>query len=689
MDDATTSVIEIAPATPASIRTKPRYVRLNGVDFRPRGPVQFELTNIHARPINLGDPGPTNHPTNSTITQHSWAGGGQIQYANPNADMERFDWATVMTEYPHYLTLAPQTLTYHPQDSLFSMCLGDFPFGDSATMWFQSANDLYHYDASTDTLVAGPTLSVTAVGAGTVYRVQAGTQQDQVKLFIPGGSTGYDIFDGTNVTHKSGISVVDFAVWDDKLFALDVLGRVLWATDPMSDTIEPTVGATWTVVAQLADGSDPRHLVNYVNKSNEDTLYVITNNNVWGLDFANTRLVKSYFSWPRHPTQGWGAEHWRGELWVSVGMGAHRYDLSQVIPSGIDRDMGPPKDYRGYVSDIVGSYNDLFMYIRGTGVAATAPPPAITETLDVGFDPFQAGQPTPGAGMTNNLVVSWNGEGFHYRWAGQGVNPGNLFVSQADGRYTLWWANNGELLCQRLPFDYFNPLDPVSPNFTHEPVGYLETPWFDWGWTDQVKLLKRIELGVRRATPTERIDVFYKIDGDTNPWVPLLDADVPEEKQITHPGRFVFSLGRDLAHPMMGATLTEPCYLGLPHSHFKLRFELRRDPADATKRPVLDWWSAVGRKILNPIRTWRFNIDLTTQQMGNYPGGAAAYLQQLAAEPEAIQFDLGDESYMVELVALAGPRDLTTQEKASFLTVHLIEANDLPASTPETMIVAP
>jgi len=679
MEPPVDGYVRTLPGVPATVRTKPRIIRLDGVDFKPQGPVQYELTNIHARPISLGDPGPTNHPTNATITQHSWVGGGQITYANPNSDMERFDWATAMTEYPHYLTLGPQTFTYEPVvGANFSLCLGDFPFGDDGTMWFQVDDALYYYDLSFDGLTPGPDLTVTATNTGTAYRCQDGTAKDQVLFFIPGGSGGYDIFDGTAVTHKAGITVIEFAVWDNKLFALDTGGHLYWALDPTGDLIgaETDTGINWVLAAALTDGSDPRHLVNFMNKANEATLWVITSNDAWGLDFTNKRLVKSYFGYPRHPHQGWGAEHWRGELWVSVGMGSHRYDLSQVIPSGIDRDMGPPPQFRGYVKDITGSYNLLFMYIVGSGVGATEPIYE-TVTLDVGGNPFHAARSSATGGPTNNLVVAWNGDGYHYRWSGQGINPGNMAVSQADDRYNVWWANDGKLYRQTIPRDYFNPLDPYSQNFTHEASSYLDTPWFDWGWTDQVKLLKRIEVGVRRASATETVELQLKIDGDDNEWATIGVMDKP--------GRFVFPVGPDPDPTHQTMPDGSPCYVGIAHSHFRLRFLLRRG-TDATKRPVVDWWSAVGRKMLNPIRTWRFSLNLTTQQMGNYPGGAFAFLNYLAVKPEAVQFDIDNESFMVELVALAGPKDIANQEHATFMSVHLIEANDLPAATPESVI---
>jgi len=640
-------------------RTKPKYIRLDGIDLLPRGPVQFEMTNIHQRKVSMGDPGPDSHPTNSTITQHSWEGGGQIGEADPASDMMRFDWATMLTEYPHFLTLPPKTYTYGADGQTFSFCLGDYPFGDAAEMHFQIGNEVKKYNAGTDSLTTVTTMTVSAANKGAVYRVQTGASAGQIKMFIPGRGSGYDIYNGTTVTNIAGLQVVDFAVWDNKLFALDTTGKLWWATDPM------TAPAGWTNVASLADGSDPRRVVNYVNRADADTLYVITNSAVWGLDFTNARLVKSYFSYPRHPRQGWGAEHWRGELWTSVGQGAHTYDLNQVTPRGIDRDSGTPPQYRGYVTDIVGSYNDLFMYIKGTAVEEGGSGPE-EETLDVGGgdDTIHA---SSFSNSSNNLIASWNGIGFHYRWAGVGVNPGNMYVSQANTQYNLWWANDGKLLKQMLPIDYFNPADPFSPAFTHEESGEFYSPWYDWGWPDQVKLLKRLEFGVRTASATEYIEIFYKLDEDTNPWISLAT--------ITGAGRHAFPVGLDTENPVMPDG--SPCYIGEAHNQFKIKMIFHRDPDDDTKRPVLDWWSAVGRKVLNPIRTWRFSVDLTKQSMRNYPGASVDFLQTLAQEPRAIQFDIMDESYMVEVVALAGPKDVASQEKASFVTVHLLEANDI------------
>lgn len=706
-----------------AIRTKPKHVRLNGKDFLPRGPVQYELTNIHGRKVSMGDPGPDSHPTNSTITQHSWNGGGQIHTANPASDMMRFDWGTLLTEYDHYLTLPPMTMFYAPvAEATFSMCLGDHPDGDDAKMYFQIADHMYVYEPSTTpddpsnwgNVTAGITMGgFIARNRGVVYQVINGTASGQRILFVPGGGTGLGWWDGTGTfnTISGSPNVIDCAVWDEKLFILCSDGSLWWADQP---TVGPWPGSGstgWTKSGHVTDGSSPRHLVNYVNKADTETLYVVTSGAVWGLDFTNSRMVKTYFSYPRHPRQGWGATAWRAELWTSVGMGAHRYDLSQVIPSGIDRDQGVPVEYRGYTTDIVGSYNDLFMYIRGTSADET--PIVETETLDmdVGDETMYVDS---SLASTHNLLVSWNGIGFHYRWAGQGINSGNMFVSQASGEYNLWWCNAGKVYRQKIPIDYFNPVDPPRSGFTWEQKGFLDTPWYNWSWPDQVKVLKRIELGVEHASLTETIEVLYKLDVDNGDnkeddptWTKIGET-------ITAPGRYSFALGTDGSrfpnHDLR--------YFGLPHNRFKLRFRFRRatderefveakclvdqltnpdlvcpppgteyDIEFESKRPVLDWWSAVGRRVLNPLRTWRFNLDLTKQDMGNYPGTAADFLQTLATQAEAVQFDIWDESFMVEVVALSGPKDMTSQEFAGFLTVHLLEANDMEIKiNPESLV---
>lgn len=663
-------------------RVKPKHVRLIGtdkmgnpmpIDLLPRGPVQFEMTNIHGRKISMGDPGPDSHPTNSTITQHSWAGGGQMYRANVASDMQRFYWSTLMTEYDHYLSLPFETFTYAPvTSSSFSMCLGDYPASDNADVFFQIEEKLYAHDPGTNTLIPIYTIgSFRAVGAGVVYRIPdtATVEPGTTHLFVPGGITGLGDWDGVNFIPHAGANVVDLAVWDEKLFMLTNDGKVWWSIDPFKG-IHP-VG--WEVAGTITDGSSPRHLVTYVNRADADTLFIITSSAVFALDFETKRLIKSYFSYPRHPRQGHGAEHWRAELWTSVGMGAHRYDLSQVIPAGIDRDQGVPPEYRGYVTDIVGSYNDLFMYIRGAGLGATGI--TETETVDVG-----GGDETLHADATitktNNLVIAWNGIGFHYRWAGAGVNPGgNMYVSQANDAYNLFWCNDGQILGQKLPMDYFNPLDPPDERFTFAEEGELITPWYDWNWPDQVKILKKLEFGVR-ATKDETIRVDYQLNTDDE-WTNLTT--------LTEYGRLSFPVGIHQGHELMPDGVT-PCYIGAPHTRFRLRFYFHRGE-DKTKRPSLDWWSAVGRRVLNPIRTWRFNVDLTRQDNGLYPADTVDKLVAMATDPYAVQFDIWDESYMVEVVALAGPKDTTGQEFSGFLTIHLLEANDIevPLGPPISM----
>jgi hypothetical protein len=638
-----------------ALRPKNQSVRIDGRDLVIKGPVQFEVTNIHGQKSQQGDPGPDSHPTNSTLTQRSWEGGGQLSDANPASDMHRFDWSTLMTEYAKFLTLAPLTYVITPPTAnILTMCWGDYPNGDNAEFFYQSGTNVYVYDPGVPAQsVAAGTTTVGAVNAGVCYRPLSGVDAGNEYMFIPGGSSGWARFDGTGATTDAADSFIDFAVWNDTLYGIDTAGVIKKSVD----------GIVFSDVVALTDGTTPRHLLNFVNRQDEETLYVVTNNDVWGFDADNLRLVKSYFGYPRHPRQGWGACQWRGEMWTSVGMGAFRYDLSQVIPSGLDRDQGLPAQYRGYVTDLVPAYNNLFFYVKGTDVLST--PVVETETLDLGGgdDPLYG---TPPA-ATNNVLMAWNGIGFHYRWAGQGLDPGNAYVSSGHDEYNVFWSNDDKIYRQKLPIDYFNPGDQESASYEFEPYGEFYTPWYDWGWADQVKTLKKVEFKIRNATETETIEAFYKIDLDSNSWVSL--------GLMNNKGRKSFFLGKDPDDEFMPDRVT-PKYAGIAHQRFKLKFIFRRG-TDPTKRPTLDWWSAVGRKVLNPIRTWRFNVDLTAKNGNDTPQQMNQFLLGLVKTPTAVQFDIDDESFMVELVAMSGPTNVFGPNYSSFRTIHLLEANDI------------
>lgn len=637
---------------------EPKYphlgnVRLNDIDLHVRGPIQTEIINIQGRKINMGASGPDDHPINSTIIQQSWLGGGQIWDVDPAADMERFYWSTGMTEYAGFLTLSPYTYNLPGPVPSIPVSLGDFPNDDTARYYVAWGVKLTRWNEGTrawDTV--GTDLASTPQNEGVVYVPVDGPSIGVPLLFIPQGAS-YSTWNGTTVVAGTG-GALDFAVWDNKLFRLTVNGSIDWTID----------NVTWRTVAKLTDGSAPRHIFGYKDTSDRPTLYVATNQMVWSLEFDQEQLKITDMYYPRHPRQGYGAINHKGDAWISVGTGAHRFNLSTISPAGMDRDDGLPPEFRGYITDFTSSYNGLFALVRGTDISTTNE----TGTLDLGGGDEQI---YVTGSEANAVLMFWNGVGWHYRWHGSGEVPVNTSVSQADGAYRVWWSAGGDMHYQDLPITYYNPRDPESALKEFAESSEFESGWFDWGWKGQVKVLKKFEFGVHWATEFETIEAYYKTNQDTDDWHYI--------GTMTEPGEYHFFLGLDEVHPILPNG--NPRYLGISHERFRIRLILKRreegsDPANRQKRPVLEWWAAIGRQVLNPQRSWRFVADLTQKVRGTAPTVTTKQLEELTKVTTAVPFQHLDQVYMVDVVAVNGPDDPSVNPPQSFRTIHLLESNE-------------
>lgn len=642
-------------------------VLLDDWRLKVRGPVRTEVVNVHARKVNIGETGPDDHPLNSTIIVKNWVGGGQAYDAQEDTDLNRFYWSTCMTQYPGFLTLPPKTYSFDRPSGVSEatpVALGDFPNVVSGYFYASWGTKLCRFNPISSAFDVMGTMANPAATLATVYTITAGVNAGQTKMWIPQGST-FDVWDGTTVTAGTG-GAVDFAVWDDKLFKIDNAGIIQWTNDG---------GISWTTIARVPDGAAVRHLLSFVGPRDEPLLYVITGGRVYSLNFDGGKLVSTKLFYPQHPKQGLGADVFQGKLYVSVGIGVHGYDLSNITPDGLDRDRGLPPEYRGFITSFAQSYNGLFALIQGEATGATATDFA---TLDVGGgDDTLYGT----AGESYSVLMMKDQNGWHYRWAGVGGNPTNVFVSQANDLHRVWFGAAGKMHRQNLPYVYFNPGDPEDVNIEFESESEHITSWYDWNWAGQTKLLKSIEIKMKSADDNNTVAVYYQLDDDTHAWVLAGIADSE--------GEFFWKVGVDILRPTMKDGSTR--YIGEPHERIRLRFVFKRhsdyyldengDPILSQprlhERPVLEWFTIVGRRVLNPQLSLRFTADLTQQRDPWPPAATFDKLMELSKNDRAVNFQWLDRELMVEVVAVNGDVSLDQSQGTgfqSFQQVHLIAA---------------
>lgn len=628
-------------------------VWISGRPYRVGRQVGFELTNIFGRKVNQGDPGPDDHPTHSTSIQTDWSGGGLVKYMNPASDTGRFHKSTAETQYPNAIALPPKTFEFDAPGSEpgTPYAMGDFN-GYPVFVWHES---IYILDQIQGIWTFVGSISGGVANGGTVYREASDTTDHDQFMFIPTASgyatlsTDWVVEDGTALQH-----VVDFEVWDDKIFRLLSDGTLWWATKKA--TSEAT---DWTFSGAVPDGSTPRRLLSYMDKQGEPCLFIVTDATTWKHDFANTMLHKDDLEFPRHPDQGRGAANHRGEVWVSVGTGIHRYDNNTISPQGLDSRDGLDPEFRGFIVDMESTYNGLYVLVQGRSVGD-----------DTYVEQFQLNTGPSGNSFmaehqqTYNMIQMWNGFGWHHRWHAVGDPPTNIRLSNVQGVYRIYWGAGEKLYMQIMPRVYFNPSDPDTRGYPFADYAEHESSWNSWGWVGQDKIMKQIEVYAERMEAGSRIEVFYKIDRDSNPW---RVAGI-----ITETGEHRFYVGLDQSEPKVG---DKDHYRGVRHERYKLLFKITRGPTDSVS-PVIKWHAVVARRWLRPQRVWTLDLNLTARVKDYTLEQQLRHLVEVSANQEAVVFEHQDDKFMVDLVALSTQQN-TGRDEEAMVRVTLMEANDL------------
>lgn len=605
-------------------------------------PIDESIVNIHSRKVNQGDPGPDDHPVNSTWVSSDWTGGGQVRISRPDIITGRFDFATAETEPAKTISLPP--LPDEWEDPLASgsdsMVLGTY----TNKVWASWGADIRSYDSTNDEWDdMGTNLTAAPVKKGITWRPSTGASAGDILFCIPLGSS-FDYIDGVTRTNVA-LAAVDLVSYDNKLFRVGADGSFSWTADL----------TTWSTPVYIGDGSTPTRLNIYMTVGGEPTVYVTTNESVWAFDETSGNLLQTQLQYPKHPDQGRASVTWRGEFFTSVGDGVHRYNRSTISAEGLDRDDGLPDDYRGIIIDMEPAYNAIFAILSGVEEITAQ---ADDETILFAGDDYMTASP----GSATNLVMKWNGLGWHYVDSINGTRPTSIIVSSAEDDYGVWYAVDKKIRRIRLSRTYLN----IRQNQT-KPVqesAWFETNWYNYGWEGQTKVLKLFEIFVENATDDEKVTIFYKTDNDLDPWT--------EIGQVTTPGEHAFYLGED---PDQSPDPDDPNhFIGIPMERVKYRLELQRG-SNIYNRPIVKWFTSVARKMLRPVRTFRVVLDITTTN--DYTAQELRDVLLTAIRtPGSASLVYQNETIKVDVVALEF-RSMGEASKIVYIAkLNLIESNE-------------
>lgn len=599
---------------------------LNNVHLQTMGTISFELSNLFGRGIHQGDPGPNDHPIDSTISQESHQGGiGTRRYKGDDSRGNSW-WSTLWMQTTDNLSLHPKSYQYvvAGEENNFAYVhdqLGGYQFatfGKKIKRWNESL-DIWEDPGAARAFTGNP------VAGGVTW----GDATDALRLYVPMGST-YEVFDGTGVpvAGLGGEGAIGFVVWNEKLFKVDSTGAVKVSVNAQSGS--PVV---WTPVGQIPSGLTPRGMFVFYDRGNNQVIHVVTDKYVYALDYTNKLLVETDLWFPQHPQQGYGFTRWRADAYVSVGLGIQRQSNGLISAVGLDGRDGLPSEYsQGWITSLAPSYNELLALVRGSPFSFT---PSV-ETADAGTGPPE-GMYSQDAPNTYAMLAGYNGLGWGPKWIGDQA-PTNLVTASTEGVYRIFWGTRGAIWTQQMPMGYYNPAY-TPEQLPLERSGVHYTPWYNWGMTDTPKIMKYLEMKTEGCGGENSILVEYQIDEEYNQWVSLAT--------ILSNGQHRMRIGYE---SIGGQTL----HVGLKHERIRFRFTFTGDPANDYDTPIIKWYTLVGRKWMRTVYVFSFQIDASKPHNDLSGLAISNHIYATARKKGGVPLVIADRVFIVDITTDRG-----------------------------------
>lgn len=621
-------------------------IHLDGVPIQVQD--QIGVVNLATLPSRLtfGDFTLASDNFLSVWVQSDWTGGGQVEDLREPSHAQRFRSSTADTRFPRILSQPIETLSYTIAGATIATPVGDYAVSGTTYFWVAFTDGtprLRKWNKATPAYDGGANLTTMPVGKGVVF--------DSL-LWIPQGASGYDTWNGTAIVHDGTVTPISFVEWDDKLVALEHDGQVSvwdgvgWVSDP---------------ALRLRGDRVPRGLVVWWTADRFPAVYVVTNRDVWAVDFLAQVLYRTGLNFPVHPDQGLGFAAWRDDaMYVGVGMGVHQLALGMTISAmGLDRDDGMPADLRGRVVDMEPEYNALFALVQGvTGSTVSAvDPDAVEETMAFDASPVFPDE----SSFARSTLMRWTGIGWHTAWESDDASgvPTRAMVTQADGEYAMRWGYAGRMYHQPLRRTFHNPRQGAQVGIDRFATSsVLYTGRFDANISTFTKLASHVEVMVDAASDGNVL-VSYQTDRTTGF---QLIGFIPSG--LT--GRQVLGLGYDANGRSRGA----------PFRWIEFKYEFTGNTATTTT--LVNWIALYF--VVRPLQSVSFRGIAAIergdeQQQGEGNREAADFLDSLTTAEYFSVFKHRDRDYRVLVVQTQGSdrtgKDLRGQRTFSVVSVEV------------------
>ena len=477
---------------------KKNEVYLNGNYYPITRPVQQVLASIYPAKVTIGDTTRDSQARTSVISWSDFRGGIGVERMEGATDVDRSWFSTCSLRYKRHLVLPAKTTSVSNSNATGESLdiLQEF---NGALYGIWSDKKVYKYESGSDSFGSAlDTLPDVATDAlevrmgGTLYLVIAHT----------GGYTYTS--DASSFTDDT-TDTKFLAYWNDKLWGIANTGQLWYASSIGTEVNDAKL--------PLPDG----HVTDLFvarNASGNPILYAMTKEGLYAHDSTNALWVETQLALPFHNENGKGTIRWRDSVYIPAGLSIYKYingtNSAVVSVIGPDKDHGLPSDYRGSISKLIGTHNDLIALVDGT----------LTPSV---VDMFATGESAVVDDTTGfSTVLGYNEMGWEVKWASSGTDQGKKitagFVSDVGGTltatnpYRLYWGFDGALYYQQLQSDIINPTQVVNYNYEDSTDGIHYTPWFSADQVEVDKLALKLKVETADCNANQTVKVEYGTD---------------------------------------------------------------------------------------------------------------------------------------------------------------------------------
>ena len=612
---------------------KKNEVFLNGNYYPITRPVQQVLASIYPAKVTIGDTTQDSQTRASVISWSDFRGGIGVERMEGAKDVDRVWWSTCSLRYKRHLVLPAKTKAVTNGDSDTNNQALDFiqEFdGNLYGIWANKkvykfepgASSTGGFGSALDTLPDRASDAIEVRMGGTLYLVIAHT----------GGYTYTS--DASSFTDDTKDTKF-LTFWQDKIWGIDNTGQLWYASTLGSETNDaklplPDGYVTDLFIARNANG-DP-------------IIYAMTKEGLYAHDASNARFVETQLALPFHNDNGKGSVRWRDSVYIPAGLGIYKYingtNSAVVTVVGPDRDHGLPAEYRGTITKLLGTHNDLITIIDGSlapGYAdffSTAESPAVPDST--GF----------------SSILGWNEVGWETKWtsttAGEKIT--SAFVTDVGGDisstnpYRLYWGFDSKLYFQQLQSDVINPTQIVNYSYEDDVDGTFETPWFNADQIEVDKLALKFKIETAECNSNQTVAVSYATDY-TESYTSL--------GTITSNGVTTYTFGSSL-----GTTFRS------------IKFKLTLATNTTAASPDVISMTLEFRKKLDSKFGWAINIDMTKPYKGRSPKDMRSDLLTAIQNNTLLEFTYRDDSttnrnYYVDITSAQGLEHTAYDERGS------------------------